>query len=147
MKHLFTILCLLLVFCSACALVAAPAFFEVPPNETMQRDINLTNDDKVSGRVILVGNPLSFTICDPDGLVLQNYTISGQADFEFTALKTGTYSLFFTNNFSDSATHVTLNYNAQRFIFGFPQEFIILFIIVGLALVAVIVFVAMSPKP
>jgi len=59
------------------------------------------------------------------------------------ASKTRTVNLNTGDEISGRVTIV----GVQHYIFGFPQEYILLFIIVGLSLVAVVVFAAMSPKP
>lgn len=146
MKRLLTVLCILLAFFLGCGLADAYSrTIELQESET--ETVNLNDEDVVSGRIIVVGNPINFSVSDPDDMIILNYTNIAQEDFQFTASQTGTYIFHFENFFSEEIKFVTLNYNVQHYIFGFPQEFIILFVIVGLALGAVVVFVAMSPKP
>ncbi|UCH32699.1 MAG: emp24/gp25L/p24 family protein [Candidatus Bathyarchaeota archaeon] len=120
---------------------------QVPAGETETRAVNMKEGDRISGRVTIVGQSLNFSIYSPDGQTIINSTLSDPIDFQFVATATGVYGFYFENTFSNEANLVTLNYNVQYYIFGFPQEYIILFFIVGLALVAVVVYAAMSPKP
>jgi len=148
MKRPLAILCILLVSALACGI--ADAYSEtirVEPRDNETRTVNLSNGDHVSGRITLVGNSINFTVSDPEGRVILNYTVSNPLDFQFTTERAGTYSLHFENWSSDEIKSVTLNYNVQHYIFGYPQEYIILFVIVGFALIGIIIFVAMSPKP
>ncbi len=148
MKKVLTVLWVLLAFSLACNLANAYSeTVKVAAGGKEERDVGLSDGDSVSGRVTLVAQAINFSISDPDGAIILSYTVSGPVDFQFTASKAGTYVFHFENSFSDVEKSVTFNYNAQHYIFGFPQEYIILFAIVGLALVAVVVFAAMSPKP
>jgi hypothetical protein len=137
---------------SASVLLAGPvkAYSEtisLPARDSITRDVQVNVEDVVSGRVTIIGPAINFSITDPDGNVILNRTVSNPLDFKVTAATSGVYKLHFENLHSDNAKHVTLNYNVQHYIFGFPQEFIILFAIVGFALIGVVVFVAMSPRP
>jgi hypothetical protein len=111
------------------------------------RVLNLNDGDTVSGRITLVGGGINFSITDVYDNIIQEDTIIGLADFQMTATEDGEYSLHFENFFSTDTIFVTLNYNVQHYIFGFPQEIILLFAIVGLVLIAVIVFALLSPRP
>jgi hypothetical protein len=148
MKRFFTFLGPLIALVLLAGLVSAYSdTFELPAKDSVKREVNLNAEDVVSGRVAIVGMPINFSVLDPDDVVISNYTVDGSLDFNFSAAKAGKYQLRFENWFSDEVKSVTLNYNVQHYIFGFPQEFALLFIIVGVALVAVVIFVAMSPKP
>jgi hypothetical protein len=148
MKRFFIFLCSLIALVLLADIVTAYSdTFELPARDSVMREVNLNADDVVSGRVSVVGMPINFSVSDPDGAVISTCTVDGPLDFNFTAAKAGKYQLHFENWFSDEAKFVTLNYNVQHYIFGFPQEFALLFIIVGVALVAVVIFIAMSPKP
>ncbi|MCW3985895.1 MAG: emp24/gp25L/p24 family protein [Candidatus Bathyarchaeota archaeon] len=148
MKGLLAVLCVLLAFVSACGFaIAYSETIELPGGKSEIRTVNLNEGDEFSGQVIVLGNAINFSVSDPDGMIILNYTIANPTNFRFTAAKTGTYSFSFENRFSEEIKSVTLNYNVQHYIFGFPQEYILLFVIVGLAIVGVVVFVAVSPKP
>jgi hypothetical protein len=120
--------------------------FSLGAGENSTRDVQANADDVISGRVTLVGMPINFSVTDPDGEVILDMA-SNPLDFKFTAGKSGTYRFHFDNQYSTEVKYVTFNYNVQRYLFGFPQEFVILFVIVGIGLVAVVIFVAASPKP
>jgi len=147
MKRVLAVLCLLL-FVLLCGFANAySATIELRGREREPIDVNLNEGDEVSGRITLVGNAINFSISDPDNKIILSYTVNEPTDFRFTATKTGKYCLCLQNLYSDDIKFVTLNYNVQHYIFGFPQEYILLFVIVGFALVGVVIFVALSPKP
>ncbi|UCE96602.1 MAG: emp24/gp25L/p24 family protein [Candidatus Bathyarchaeota archaeon] len=152
MKHISTILCVPLTLC-ALLIGFAQGFsetFTVPAGDNFTKIVNLNEGDEVSGRVAVVGveeSLINFSISDPGNIVILDHSNIGLRDFKFTAPRTGTYSFHFQNQFSQETKHITLNYNVQHFIFGLPQELILVFVIVGLALIAIVVFIAMSPKP
>jgi len=148
MKSLLAVLCVLLAFVLMCGFaIAYSETIELPAGESVTRTVNLNEGDEVSGRITVIPASINFSISDSDDIIILNYTNVAQKDFQFTALKTGTYDFHFENWFSEEIKVLTLNYNVQHYIFGFPQEYILVFVIVGLALVAVVVFVAMSPRP
>lgn len=147
MSHIPAVLSVLLVFTILCNF--ANAYSEtltVQAGSSAARSVTLSTGDKISGRIVVAFKSIKVSITDPDGRVVLIYNVTDPVDFQFTGEKAGTYDFHFENSFSETI-FVTLNYNVQRYIFGFPQEYIILFVIVGLALVAIIIFVAMSPKP
>jgi hypothetical protein len=147
MKYLLTVSCLLLFVLSCGFANAYSATIELPGRESKPIDVDLNRGDEVSGRITLVGNAINFSISDPDSRIILSYTVNEPTDFRFTAAKTGRYNFHLENLFSDEIKFVTLNYNVQHYIFGFPQEYVLLFVIVGFALIAVVVFLALSPKP
>ncbi len=138
----------LLVFGLACDLSNAYSeSIELAVGASETRPVDLQDGDLTSGRMTLVSGSISFSVVSPDGSVMQENTVTGAADFRFTAPASGRYSFIFQNNISEETAFITFNYNVQHYIFGFPQEFVLLFAVVGLALIAVVVFVALSPKP
>ncbi len=148
MKGLLAVLCILLAFVLVCSLaIAYSETIEIPIGDRATRTVNLNDGDKVSGHITVIPASINFSTSDPDDIIILNYANVTQKDFQFTASKTGTYTFRFENLFSEKTKSLTLHYDVQHYIFGFPQEYIILFVIVGLALVAIVVFVAMSPKP
>jgi hypothetical protein len=148
MKGLFTVLYSLIVLVLLAGIVSGySGTFELPAGNSVTREVDLNVEDVVSGRVAIVSKAINFSVSDPDDIVISNYTVNGPLDFSFTAAKAGKYHFHFENWYSEEAKFVTLNYNVQHYIFGFPQEFVLLFIIVGVALVGVVIFIAMSPKP
>jgi preprotein translocase subunit SecY len=120
---------------------------ELPVGDSRTREVDLNAEDVVSGRLTIVGNAINFSVTDPDGKIILNYTVNNPLDFKFTAAKAGKYHFHFENWSSEEVKYATFNYNVQHYIFGFPQAFVILFVIVGVALIAVVIFVAMSPRP
>jgi len=148
MKNLFAVISILLAFVLVCGFVNAySGTIDLKGWESVTRTVNLNGGDEVVGRITIVGKPINFSISDPDGRIILNYTNIALKDFQFTTSKTGNYSFHFENLFSEETKFVTFNYNVQHYIFGFPQEYVLVFVIVGLSLVAVVVFVVMSPKP
>jgi hypothetical protein len=148
MKGFLAVLCILLAFVLMCGLaIAYSETMELPVGDSVTRTVNLNEGDKVSGRITVIPASINFSISDPDDMFILNYTNVAQKDFQFTASKTGTHTFHFENRFSEETRVLTLNYNVQHYIFGFPQEYVLVFVIVGLVLVAIIVFVAMSPRP
>lgn len=148
MKKALAVLCSILIVSLICS--SANAYsetIELPGRHEEKRTVNLNAEDVVSGRVAIVGEAVNFSISDPENSIILHYTLTNPTDFRFTASKAGTYNFHFENWFSDETKFVSLNYNVQHYIFGFPQEYFLLFVVIGLALVAVVVFVAMSPKP
>ena len=134
-----------------CCLVINPVHaysenFIVEAGESVKRTLNLNEGDRVSGRIVVVDseNSLNFSIIDSDQNPIQSYQDVGSRNFQFTALKSGVYVLQFV---AAEAKQVTLNYAVQHYIFGFPQEYVLVSIVVGLAICAVAVFTVLSPKP
>ncbi|UCB61388.1 MAG: emp24/gp25L/p24 family protein [Candidatus Bathyarchaeota archaeon] len=137
-----------LAFCLLCGIANAYSVTkELPGREKETLGVELNEGDEVSGRITLIGGAINFSVSDPEGRIIVSYTVSDPADFRFDASKTGAHSFHLENYFSDNTVFITLNYNVQHYIFGFPQEFILLFVIIGCALVGVVMFVALSPKP
>ena len=125
MKRVLTVLWVLLAFSLACNFVNAYSeTIKLPAGDSVTRGVNLSNEDHVSGRVTLVDAAINFSISDPDGVIVFSYTVSSPVDFQFIASKTGAYSFHFENWFSDEEKYVTFNYSVQRYIFGFPQEYL-----------------------
>jgi len=123
--------------------------FTVEAGDSVARALDLNEGNRVSGRVVVVGHEsiINFSILDVNQDPIRSYKNVGSSSFQFTVLESGVYTLQFENLFSEEAKQVTLNYDVQHYIFGFPQEYVLLFVIVGLALVAVAVFAILSPKP
>ncbi len=148
MKHILVALCVLLAIGIACGPVEAyTENFALSAGESLTREVSLNVDDRVSGRVAIVGGPINFSISGSNDEIITSGTVSNPLDFQFVAENKGTYRFHFENLFAENSKSVTINYNVQHYIFGFPQEFVILFAIVGFALVGIVVFIAMSPKP
>ncbi len=148
MKPSLAVLCGIFIFNLLVGFaLASTENFQLLAGDKKTVKVEMSKDDRISGSVIIVGETIAFSVTDPENNIVLNQTVTGPLEFQHTAEKTGTYNLHFENLLHDKDVSVTLNYNVQRYIFGFPQEFIMLFIIVGIALIGIIIFVAMSPKP
>ncbi len=152
MKHASVALCITFIVCvlSLGLVNASSETFTVNAGESATRIVSLNEGDDVYGRINVVGvdeSHINISVSDPDGGIVLSYENVGLVDFQFRAAKTGQYGFEFQNLLAQETKHVTFNYNVQHYIFGFPQEYILLFVVVGLGLVAIVVFVAMSPKP
>jgi hypothetical protein len=109
--------------------------------------ISLKVNDEVSGKISVIGdsdNAIDFYITGPDGeAVVPKERVSVKA-FRFTASKEGTYKLHFDNSFSTDRKTVTFNYDVRHYIFGIPQEDFLVFMVMIVALIGLVLFVAMS---
>ena len=151
MKHLIRVLIALSIL--NCLLTSpAQAYsgnFIVEAGRSVPKALDLNEGDRVSGRFVVVSHEsiINFSILDANQNPILSYKNVGSKSFQFTVLESGVYTLQFENLFSEEAKQVTLNYDVQHYILGFPQEYVLLFVVVGLALVAVVVFAILSPKP
>lgn len=151
MKHLIRVLIALSIL--NCLLTSsAQAYsgnFIVKAVDRVVKTLDLNEGDRVSGRFVVVSHEsiINFSILDANQNPILSYKNVGSRSFQFTVLESGVYTLQFENLFSEEAKQVTLNYDVQHYILGFPQEYVLLFVVVGLALVAVAVFAILSPKP
>ena len=152
MRFHTVLLCITLTFCilSVYNVQAFSQTFQLKSGEDNTIQVYLDEGDQVSGRITVVGiqdSTINFSVIDSEENAIVSIRNVGLRDFEFKVEEASVYRFRFENYFSEETKHVTFNYNIQQYIFGFPQEFIILFAIVGIAVIAVIVFIAMSPKP
>ncbi len=109
--------------------------------------ISLKVDDEVSGRISVIGgsnNDINFNITDPDGEAVVPKERVIVKDFRFTASKEGTYRLHFDNSFSTDRKTVTFNYDVRHYIFGIPQEDFLVFVVMIVAVIGLVLFVALS---
>jgi hypothetical protein len=109
--------------------------------------LSLRVDDEVSGRVSVVSgsnNDIDFYITDPNEEVVVPKERVSVKDFRFVASKEGTYTLHFDNSFSTDRKTVTFNYDVRHYIFGIPQEDFLVFLVMIVALVGLVLFVALS---
>lgn len=151
MKHLIRVLIALsILYCLlTCPAQAYSGNFIVEAGGSVPKALDLNEGDRVSGRFVVVSHEsiINFSILDANQNPILSYKNVGSRSFQFTVLESGVYTLQFENLFSEEAKQVTLNYDVQHYILGFPQEYVLLFVVVGLALVAVAVFAILSPKP
>lgn len=151
MKPLIKALVALIIFFSLVIsfVHASSVNFDVEAGDYATRTLELSEEDRVTGKITVVGyeSIINFSIIDPTQTPIQISQNVGSQDFQFIANEPGTYELVFENYFSEEPKQITLNYNIQHYIFGYPQEFVLVFVIVGLAVVAIAIFALLSPKP
>ena len=151
MKHLIRVLIALsILYCLlTCPAQAYSGNFIVEAGGSVPKTLDLNEGDRVSGRFVVVSHEsiINFSILDANQNPILSCKNVGSRSFQFTVLESGVYTLQFENLFSEEAKQVTLNYDVQHYILGFPQEYVLLFVVVGLALGAVAVFAILSPKP
>lgn len=143
MKKIVLIPLILLSFCLVVGIARAENF-TVPPLQEVTRSIGLSDGDKVSGSISVVGgsgNDINFYVTDPNGNTITRYDRVTQTSFSFSASMTGTYVMHFDNSFSIlSSKSVTLDYSVTKSIAGIPQDvFLVLVVIVVIIIVAVVV--------
>jgi len=142
------LLLLVLLSLSLIVGVARAETFTVPPPQEITRTIGLSNGDRVSGSISVVGgsgNDIDFYVTDPDGNVILRYDRITQTSFSFSASTTGTYTMHFDNSFSIfSSKSVTLDYTVTESILGLPQEYFL--ILLGLIVVLIVVVVVILRK-
>lgn len=150
MKKTYLIPLILLSFCLVVGIARAETF-TVPPLHEHTTSIGLSDGDKVSGSISVVGgsgNDINFYVTDPNGNTIRRYDRVTQTSFSFSASMTGTYVMHFDNSFSLlSSKSVTLDYTVTKTILGIPQEyFLVLLIVVVVIIVAVVVVLARRRK-
>lgn len=150
MKKIVLILLILLSFSLIVGVVRAETF-TVPPLQEIARSVGLSNGDKVSGSLSVVGgsgNDINFYVTDPNENIILRYDRVTQTIFSFSVSMTGTYTMYFDNSFSIfSSKSVTLDYTVTKSIAGIPQEvFLILLVIIVVVIIAVAVFLARRKK-
>lgn len=112
--------------------------------------VNLSAGDEVYVKLIVVGtqqNLINLTVLDPENkLVLKKLNMASE-DFKLKDLEAGDYRFLFENLYSSESKHITFYCSIQHYILGYPQEIVLLFATALIVLGAIVVFVAMSPKP
>ena len=151
LKKIVSIL-LILVSLSLIVGIAKAETFTVPPFQEYSKSIGLSNRDKVSGSISVVGgsgNDVNFYVTDPNGNTILSYDRVTQTSFSFSASTTGTYVMHFDNSFSIlSSKSVTLDYTVSKSIAGIPQElfFILVAAVVIVIIVAAVIVLAKRKK-
>jgi predicted RND superfamily exporter protein len=115
--------------------------------EEKVEDIHLKVEDEVSGRVSVVSDSddgINFYVEDPNGNVIVLYENASIEDFRFKASKEGNHKLHFDNTFSTNPKTVTFNYEVRHYIFGIPQEDFLVLVVMIVALIGILLFVALS---
>lgn len=107
--------------------------------------IHLKVDTVVSGKLSVIGeseNEIDFYVSDPDGKIILPKERVSVKNFRFKAAKDGAYVLHFDNTFSAESKAVTYNYDYRRYIFGMPQENFLVFLVMIVATIGLVLFVA-----
>lgn len=147
LKTLSTLLLSFLLLSSMSAAEAYASTFTVAPNENATRVVSLNKGDEVYGKVNVVGasnGGIHFYVKEPSGQIFCENENCTQQEFQFFAEKSGDYVFHFDNTWGQTLVTVTFEYNTRRYVFGFPQEMILLFIIVGVLFLAIVAFALSS---
>ena len=147
--HFFLVFCFLfsIFWLSINAVSAVSRTIYVDAEQKEVESISLKVEDEVSGRISVVGgsnNDIDFYITDPNGEAVVPKERVNVKDFRFTASKEGTYKLNFDNTFSTEAKTVSFNYDVRHYIFGIPQEDFLVFVVMIVAVIGLLLFVALS---
>ncbi len=124
--------------------------FTVHAAQSETKLLNLVVDDRVVIKFTVTGrttNMLDFYIVDPYGNVMASFGNTGSLDYTFVCLQEGEYKLNFSNTDSTEDKLVVLDYEVEHYIFGMPQMLFLTFIVVGICVAAVAVFVLLSRCP
>jgi hypothetical protein len=139
-----------LLFLSISCVKAASESFSLDGNESLSRPVDLSAGDELYVKLTVVGtqhNMINFMLLNPEHQVVLERTNVASAEFKLKMPETGEYSFLFENLDSSESKHITFYFSVQHFILGYPQEMVLLFVTALIVLGAIVVFVAMSPKP
>lgn len=149
-----TILLLLSAFC--CSLLtnnmvlATAETIAVPTRQTIERSVNVNVDDEVTGRITVVGNEdskdINFTVLAPSGKTAFPTMRIVISNFQFNALEQGVHRFIFDNSQSTVDKTVSVNYEVRHYWFGFPQEFVLMLIVVFIGVLGLIIYAKMSKR-
>ncbi len=117
---------------------------------SLSRSVNLSAGDEVYVKLIVVGtqqNVINLTVLDPENKVVLKEVNMASEDFKLKVVEAGEYRFLFENLYSSEGKHITFHCSVQHYILGYPQEIVLLFATLLIVLGAIVVFVAMSPKP
>jgi hypothetical protein len=123
--------------------------FTVQAGQEVTKPLDLAVEDRVTIKFTVTGQTLSlldFYFTHPDGNVIQAFNGTGSVNFSFICSKEGTYELHFSNVGSSEDKLVSLDYEAQHYIFGMPQMLFLTLVVLGICLVMIAVFFLMG-KP
>jgi len=129
---------------------AAAESFTIRAGQEEAKFLNLAVEDHVSIKFTVTGQTtsvLDFYITDPHGDIIKTFGNTGSVDYAFVCSQEGEYKLDFSNIASAEDKLVSLDYEVEHYIFGMPQMLFLTFIIVGLCVAAVAVFILMSKRP
>lgn len=138
---LFLSILVLAVIAEASAETAA---LQILPQQEKVVAFTLNAGDSASGTLIInSGASVDFWIADPQNRNVTVYNHVGNCEFSFDTQISGTFSFHVFNGNSET-TLGTLNYTLVHRIFGMPQEIFLLLVIVGIVLIMLIAWAAMS---
>ncbi len=126
--------------------IARAETFTVPALREYYVSLGLSNGDRVSGSMTVVGgsgNDVDFYVTDPNGNRILSLARMTQTGFSFSASTTGPYTMYFDNTFSNSSKSVTLDYTVTKSILGLPQEHFLVLLGLVVVLIAVVVVVTL----
>jgi hypothetical protein len=129
---------------------AASESFSLDGNECLSRPVSLSAEDELYVKLTVVGtqhNLINFTLISPENEVVLEKMNVASAEFKLKIPETGEYRFLFENLYSSESKHITFYFSVQHFILGYPQEMVLLFATAFIVLGAIVVFIAMSPKP
>jgi len=124
--------------------------FTVRAGQEEIRSLSLTADDHVQIRFTVTGrttNVLDFYVTDPHGNIMENFGTTGSLNYAFVCVQEGEYKLHFSNVVSAEDKLVGLDYEVEHYVFGMQQNLFLTFIVVGICVAAVAVFILMSKHP
>jgi hypothetical protein len=124
--------------------------FTVRAGQEETKILNLAPEDHVQIKFTVTGrttNVLDSYITDPYGSVLETFDNTSSGDYAFICSHEGEYKLHFFNVASTEDKLVSLDYEVEHYIFGMPQMLFLTFIVAGICVAAVAVFILMSKHP
>lgn len=127
--------------------IAKAETFTVPPLQEVTRSVGLSDGDRVSGSISVVGgsgNDVNFYVRDPNGNTVLSYDRVTQTGFSFSASITGTYVMHFDNSFSLlSSKSVTLDYTVTKSILGISQEYFLALVVIVIVVIIVVIAIVL----
>ena len=120
----------------------------VEGGEEVTYPINIIDEDRVLIQFSAVGvvedsSTLHFSIAFPNETV-RDFGEVGKASYSFICDVEGEYTLHFVNNDQTISKLVTLNYEIDHYIFGIPQMFFMVLIIVLACIGGVVAYVLLG---
>ena len=119
----------------------------VEGGEEVTYPINIIDEDRVLIQFSAVGredsSTLHFSIAFPNETV-RDFGEVGKASYSFVCDVEGEYTLHFVNNDQTISKLVTLNYEIDHYIFGIPQMFFMVLIIVLACIGGVVAYVLLG---
>jgi hypothetical protein len=119
----------------------------IEAGEKKTESVYLNANSVISGKLNVIGDSnseIDFYITGPDGKTVLSKERITVKNFRLTAAKEGTYTLHFDNSFSTERKTVTYNYDVRHYIFGMPQEDFLVLLVMIIATIGIVLFVAIS---